>query len=129
MMKNKHLIDNNFDYWFALSKKNPEEFEVHRAACIEALILSAPDSQQPRLRGLQWQIDLKRKRAKTPMAACITISNMMWDRVLGEGGLLESLRQTSSPTLVKEQEDEEILDQASILPFVLRSEAKKPLHL
>jgi hypothetical protein len=129
MIKNKHLIDDNFDYWLALSKKKPEVFEVRRAACIEALISSAPDSQQPRLRGLQWQIDLKRKRAKTPMAACITISNMMWDRVLGEGGLLESLRQTRSPTLVKEQEDEEMLDSASILPFVLRSEAKEPLHL
>jgi len=125
MLKNKHLIDDDFDHWFALSKKNPDVFEVRREACIEALILSAPISQQPRLRGLQWQIDLKRQRAKNPMAACMAISNMMWDQVLGEGGLLERLRQTSNPSVFVDEQDEE----AVVIPFKSPSNPAGPLYI
>jgi hypothetical protein len=120
MLKNKYSTDGDFDYWIALSEKNPEAFEASREACIEALILSAPAQQQKRLRGLQWQIDVVRQRAKNPMAACAEISTVMWDQVLGKGGLLESLRKTSSDSVVGEEQHQEQCD-ATILPFVSSS--------
>ncbi|MCF6282679.1 MAG: DUF3135 domain-containing protein [Candidatus Polarisedimenticolaceae bacterium] len=116
MLQKEFLQHADFDYWNALSDRNPEAFEVRRKACIDALISSAPDSQQQRLRGIQWQIDLKRKSAKTPMAACMHISSMMWDRVLGEGGLLESLQRSSDGTLFNELPEEEVAS-AVVIPF------------
>ena len=81
----------NFDDWAALAKSDPETFEVRRKEVIRQLIQSAPVDQQHRLECLQWKIDQVRSMSKTPLAACLRISKMMWDRVLGAGGLMESL--------------------------------------
>lgn len=66
-----------FDMLAEMAKNNPEEFEKLRETLIEDLINSARTSSQRRLRGLQFQIDMARKKAKTPLAACISISGMM----------------------------------------------------
>jgi hypothetical protein len=58
-----------------------------RLAAIEAVIESAPEGNRERLRRLQWRIDQERRLARTPMAACLRISRMMWRAVLGPGGL------------------------------------------
>jgi hypothetical protein len=44
------------------------------------------------MRKLQWRIDRERDLSKNPMAACIKLSQMMWDAVLGEQGLLETIK-------------------------------------
>ncbi len=62
-----------------LAKENPEALEAYRLGAVESLINSAPQNMQPRLRGLQFQIDAKRRLSKTPMAACLEISRMMFD--------------------------------------------------
>lgn len=81
----------NFDQWCALAKSDPEAFEAKRQALIEQTITGAPAHMQQRLRGLQWRVDMERKRAKNPTSACVNIYRMMWTRVYGEGGLLEAL--------------------------------------
>lgn len=80
-----------FDHWAHLAVADPDAFEDRRSRLIEAFISSVPAERQPRLRGLQWRIDQIRRRARTPLASCITISRMMWDSILGEGGLHEVL--------------------------------------
>ena len=62
--------------------------DLDRAA-IEAAIGNASPSSQTRLRRLQWRIDQERRLARTPMGACIRLSNLMWRSVLGPGGLQE----------------------------------------
>ena len=69
------------DELLKLAQENPEELEALRQREIESLIDSAPASMQRRLRGLQFQIDAKRSTSKTPMAACVAISKMMFDSV------------------------------------------------
>jgi hypothetical protein len=69
------------DELFKLAKEDPAQLESLRAQEIEALITSAPESMQRRLRGLQFQIDAKRSLSKTPMASCLAISQMMFDSV------------------------------------------------
>jgi hypothetical protein len=67
---------------------------------VESLIESTPARVQPRLKGLQWQIDHVRRRAATPLSACLKLSNMMWNNVLGEDGLyghLQSLSEGGPP--------------------------------
>lgn len=85
----------DFEEWSALARSDPDAFEARRRQAIEALIQSAPAHRQERLRGLQWRIDQIRRTSKTPLAACLRISQLMWDSVYGRGGLLETLARLS----------------------------------
>ena len=87
-MKNKiNFNDLDFDSMTLVAKEDPEEFERIRQMAIDEFIRSAPVERQQRLRCLQWRIDQER-RNRTPLSACIRISRMMWDHLLGPGGLL-----------------------------------------
>ena len=81
----------DFDAWSAMARSDPKAFESMRLAAIEAAIGSAPAAKRERLRRLQWRIDQERRLARTPMAACLRISRMMWRQVLGPGGLHDRL--------------------------------------
>jgi hypothetical protein len=68
----------DFSYLCNLHKTNPEKFEEVRLQAIENLICSASESSQKRLRGLQFQVDAKRKiNQSAPFVACMEISKMM----------------------------------------------------
>ncbi len=91
----------DFDHWLELAK-DQSVFEQSRQAMIERVITQAPESQQDRLRRLQWRIDQERHLSDSPMGACIRISRMMWDQMVGSGGLIDHLggldgRLTHSP--------------------------------
>ena len=81
----------DFDRWAELAQADPEAFEAWRQALIEEAIEAAPAGSRPRMRGLQFRIDLERRRARTPLKACMRISSLMWQSVVGENGLLEAL--------------------------------------
>ncbi len=87
----ENLIE--FDQWAALAKTDPAAFEAKRAAAVEAAIERLPPERQARMRCLQWKIDRVRDRAANPMAACIKLSEMMWDSLVGPGGLRDTLEQ------------------------------------
>jgi len=88
------LID--FDQWSQLAQSDPAAFEQKRAEVIAAMIGRMPAHKQQRMRCLQWKIDQVRSQAKTPMAACIKLSEMMWDSLVGPGGLKEVLERVGS---------------------------------
>lgn len=69
----------NFDKLKEMAQNNPTELERLRIELCEQLIHQAPEQYRRRLRGLQFRIDMERRKAKSPMAACITISGMMHD--------------------------------------------------
>jgi hypothetical protein len=83
------LVD--FDQWADLAKTDPAAFEARRAEVIEAAIQQMPSHKQHRMRCLQWKIDQVRGQASTPLAACIRLSEMMWDSMVGPGGLRDVL--------------------------------------
>jgi len=85
----KPLVD--FDSWSDLAQSDPEAFEARRSQLIEQLIQGMPAHKQRRMRCLQWKIDQVRARASSPLSACIKLSEMMWDSLLGPGGLREVL--------------------------------------
>ena len=67
-----------FDVMLDMAKNKPEELEALRANLCHHIIQSVEDEgRRQRLRGLQFQVDAKRRTAKSPMSACIHISNMM----------------------------------------------------
>lgn len=96
----RQLMD--FEQWSELASRDPEAFEHLRRKLIEAQIGAASQRSRERLRGLQWRIDQIREIAPTPMAACISLSNMMWESFAGEGGLVQAL---NAPRTSKEKPD------------------------
>lgn len=81
----------DFDLWAKLAQDDPEAFEVKRREAIEAAIGQAPDSEQQRLRGLQFRIDMERQRASNPLSACIRINKMLMDQFTLLRGALNEL--------------------------------------
>lgn len=87
----------NFDEWAKLAKEDPDAFENKRQQMLQDVIdKSAPEIKR-RMQGLQWQIDQIRSTSANPMASCLKISQMMWDKTIGEGGLVEHMQQLSKP--------------------------------
>jgi len=82
----------DFNEWSELAMNDPEAFESRRQEAIEQTIQTMPSDKQDRIRCLQWRIDQERKLATSPMAACIKLSNMMWESVTGEHGLLSNIK-------------------------------------
>ena len=92
-------VDTEFDFdeWAKMAKEDPDAFEEMRKRMIQDVIDSTSPEVKRRMQGLQWQIDKIRSTSSNPMASCLKISQMMWDNVLGEDGLLENMRMLSSP--------------------------------
>ncbi|MCB1725101.1 MAG: DUF3135 domain-containing protein [Chromatiaceae bacterium] len=88
-MDNKNTAEIDFDTWAEVARTDPAAFEAMRLKAIEDVIESAPEHNRERLRRLQWRIDQERRLARTPIAACMRISRMMWRAVLGPNGLNE----------------------------------------
>jgi len=84
-------FDFDFDEWARLAKANPRAFEARRRALINDYLRQFSDAEQRRLRGLQFRIDMERLRARSPMAACVRLSSMMWDSFMGPYGLKKAL--------------------------------------
>lgn len=106
-----------FETWQRLAKEDPERFEARRLEAIQRFIDSAPESKQARLRGLQWQVDQARARAKSPMGACARVSALMWESVAGRDGLLESLTSLGEVTTGSQRTER---TPGAVLPFKRR---------
>jgi len=85
----------DFEKWFEelsrLAREDPEAFEARRQELIEEVISQVPEERQERLRRFQWRIDMERKRAKTPLGACIKLNDMLMEMVYGEGGFTDAV--------------------------------------
>lgn len=74
----KQVGEFDFNLWSRLAMTDPENFERLRARAVEK-IFEAGTVNEKRLRGLQFQIDMERKRARNPLNSCIKISCLMWE--------------------------------------------------
>ena len=91
-MPSNPIDDIDFEYWTGLASSDPEKFEQLRQDKISELIEKVSNPiQKRRLRGLQWQIDQVRAQHKdSPMAACLAISELMWQTFAHLSALLHS---------------------------------------
>ncbi len=122
-MDNKKQTGKSFDFdeWVRLAQDDPEKFEQLRRERIEQMMAQVPESMRQRIEGLQWQIDQARDRSKNPLASCIKISSMMWDSVLGDAGLVQTIEDLGKSTTRKEPDSRPA---ATVLDF--KSRADKP---
>lgn len=67
----------DFDSLMSMARQSPEKLEQLRDSISQDTIDAAPAHCKDRLRGLQFEIDSQRKLCKSPLAACIRISQMM----------------------------------------------------
>jgi hypothetical protein len=74
----------DFDRWMHLAEEDPKRFEELRLQMIEQQINASSDSNRNRLRGLQFQIDARRRTAGSAMGSCIQISGMMLDHLFND---------------------------------------------
>lgn len=90
----RHL---DFDALAHLAATDVARFEKVRSLAIASAIRRAPPACRDRLWRLQWRIDRTRDRAKTPMAACISVYNMMWDSFAGLNRMYQNLSDPTAP--------------------------------
>jgi len=108
----------DFDDWLELAMNDPDAFEIARTEAIQSFISSTPAHTRHRLTGLQWRIDMMRNQSRTPMSACQAIYSMMWDKLAGDNGMLESLKKITNEGFYSLKP----LHNADILPFQPRLE-------
>lgn len=67
-----------FDVLVDMARNDPQGLETLRRSLTDAVIAAASnETTRRRLEGLQFRVDMERRRAGTPMAATIRISEMM----------------------------------------------------
>ena len=118
-VSDKNDIGFDFEDLARLARDDPGAFEARRSALVRNVIDAAPEHLRPRLEGLQWQIDGVRRQSGSPLGACLKISDLMWQRVLGKGGLVETLQQFASTETTWPQ------TAATVLPFTTAGESEK----
>jgi hypothetical protein len=73
-----------------LARHDPERLEAVRQKAVEAPIRRSPNEERM-LRGLQFRIDMTRRRSRTALKACLMISGMMWDSVGRLNAVMQAL--------------------------------------
>ncbi len=87
--------DLDFDHLLKLAEKDPVKFEAERQKTIDTYIATLPSERQIQMRRLQWRIDQER-RNRSPLSACMRISGLMWENMVGPKGMLGYLRSIQS---------------------------------
>lgn len=83
------FLNFNFNEWKRLASSDPEAFEKERQLVIEAFLSRC--ATHPRLRCVQWRIDMERRKYRHPLVSCVHLYNMMWNYVHAENGFLDAL--------------------------------------
>lgn len=70
-----------FDTLRALAIEDPEALESLRSRLVAEVIDRAPSHQRAQLEGLQFVLDMERRRARNPMQCCVRMSELMHEKV------------------------------------------------
>ena len=74
----------SFEECVRLAKKDPDAFENYRIEMIKQVIDRARPECQQRMKGLQFQIDMERRKTGTPMASCLRLNEIMMNFLYDE---------------------------------------------
>ncbi len=98
-MSDEHPSAQEFDFddWHRLHRADPQAFEARRKAALAAVIDGAPEHVQPRLRGMQFRLEMERARAGSDLAACLKAQSLMWDSLTRLRDALEQLSAAALP--------------------------------
>lgn len=73
--------DFDFDAWATLAQADQSAFEKQRQEYLQKCISQAVQrgGSERKLQGMQSRLELERRRARTPMKACLRYYSLMWD--------------------------------------------------
>lgn len=74
----QHSFEFDFDYWMKLNKDDPDVFEDKRKKLLDQFIENSFHHKR-RIQGLQFKIDMERRKARSAMGSCIRLSDLMKD--------------------------------------------------
>ncbi|MDH5181271.1 MAG: DUF3135 domain-containing protein [Gammaproteobacteria bacterium] len=120
VIKPKHAFQFNFEEWAKLAAQDPDRFEARRARTLSDAIGRVPENRQLMLRRLQWKVDRVRELKTTPLAACIAITDMMWNTFHDLNRSYHYLAEQHGKKTPGKQ-DFAKLPKATILPFPSRN--------
>jgi hypothetical protein len=66
-----------FEALLVLAKEDPVEFEALRDQLCKQIVDQAPEHISRRLKGLQFKINIERRRSKTALKSCLELSKLM----------------------------------------------------
>jgi len=82
------VFEFDFDEWAELAKRDPELFEDKRRKVIEEHIKQSIENRclavKRSLQGLQFRIDMERRRSKNPKDSYIRLSRMLMEQFYSE---------------------------------------------
>ena len=105
-----------FEVLVEMARNHPDRLETLRQELTSEIIENAASEQRKkRLEGLQFRVDLERRRARSPLAATIKISEMMCQS-------LADLHRSMVTPLVAERHDTETQAPATVLEFARRED-------
>lgn len=110
----------SFDTLVELAAKDPDGLEQLRHDLIEDIIARAPQTQRRRLEGLQFTIDMERRRAKNPVQSCMRMTQLMYERVIDLQDTLNDLVKTTTrlaPLPLEKDDAEAEVHRAKVLPL------------
>lgn len=107
----------DFEQLQKLAKENPDKLEQLRIQWCEQIIHDAPSEYRRKLRGLQFRIDMERRKAKSPMAACISLSGMMHDSFDKLRYALNEATGVGDRNTLFNEEIQSSAKEAKVLPF------------
>ncbi len=110
-----NLLD--FEELLRLAQNDPDKLEQLRIQWCEQIIHDAPREYRRKLRGLQFRIDMERRKAKSPMAACISLSGMMHDSFDHLRYALNDATDTTGRSVLFGEEIQNTPELATVLPF------------
>ncbi|OUS00246.1 hypothetical protein A9Q81_10780 [Gammaproteobacteria bacterium 42_54_T18] len=110
-----NLLD--FEELLRLAQSDPDKLEQLRIQWCEQIIHEAPSEYRRKLRGLQFRIDMERRKAKNPMAACISLSGMMHDSFDRLRYALNDATDSTGTNSLLNDEMQNTQELATVLPF------------
>jgi hypothetical protein len=114
-----------FDVLVDMARNDPQGLETLRRSLTNAVITTAStEAARRRLHGLQFRIDMERRRASTPLAAAVRLSNMMCESlarlrqslVAPDLLLHDPVRQQPSASVTRLPFDRRLPDAAPAMP-------------
>lgn len=82
-MRAKNVELPSFDDLKSLAKENPEALEELRESMVREMIKGVSNAERKRrLEGLNFTIEMSKRKAKNPLQSCLVLSRMMWDSAL-----------------------------------------------
>lgn len=105
----------DIDSLIKMAQDDPEELEQLRENLCSQLIKNAPEHYQRRLKGIQFQIDMTRRKSGNSLHSCIKISELMLQSYQKLQAALTELNQSNDKNVhtmefIKTNSDADVID-------------------